>query len=120
MSRHGDAHLTDRGTHIEVPIGAAALAGSACAQIVAEALARFGAKPLLVVSDGPASLVGIGQAYQNGLKLSAILCPRIAIVLGGREPTDADRMIELVARNRGRDVRAFRDLREAKAWLGVD
>lgn len=103
-----------------MPIGAAVLAGPRFADTIADALARFGAKPLLVVCDAPAPVVGVVQAYENGLKLSSIVRSRMAIVLGGREPTESDRMTELVAGNRGRDVRAFRNLSEAKAWLAVE
>jgi hypothetical protein len=45
---------------------------------------------------------------------------RIAIVLNGRQPTDMDRLVELVARNRGADVRFLPDIAAAKTWLRVD
>jgi hypothetical protein len=110
----------DRGTHIEVSIGRAALCGPTLIEMVAAALARFGAKPLLVVCDGPAESVGVVQAYDNGRKLASIMRARVAIVLGGREPTEADRLTDLVAANRGSELRSFADLQAAKAWLAVD
>lgn len=112
--------MIDRGTHIEVVIGPAVLCGSGFIGIVADALARFGAKPLLVVCDGPAQSVGFVQAYDNGLQLSSIVRARIAIALGGREPTDDDRLTDLVAANRGTEVRSFRDVADAKTWLAAD
>lgn len=111
--------MIDRGTHIEVVIAPAALCGPDFIGIVAEALARFGAKPLLVVCEAPAQSVGFVQAYDNGLHLSSIVRARIAIALGGREPTDDDRLTDLVAANRGTQVRSFRDVAAAKAWLAA-
>ena len=112
--------MIDRGTHIEVVIGRAVLCGPGFIDIVVDALARFGAKPLLVVCDAPAESVDFVQAYDNGLKLASRVRTRAAIVLGGRKPTDADRLTDLVAANRGTNVRSFPDVRAAKAWLGVD
>lgn len=112
--------MFDRGTHIEVVIGRAALCRPGFIQLVADAFARFDWKPLLVVCDGPAESIELLQAYDNGLKLASIVRTRIAIVLGGRDPTDADRMTDLAATNRGTRVRSFRDLPAAKAWLAVD
>jgi hypothetical protein len=112
--------LIDRGTHIEVLIGRAVLCGPGFIEIVADALAKFGAKPLLLICDGPAENVGCIQAYDNGLKLASTVRARVAIVLGGREPGDADRLTDLVATNRGKNVRSFRDLAAAKTWLAVD
>jgi hypothetical protein len=112
--------LFDRGTHIEVVIGRAALCRPGVIQLVADAFARFDRKPLLVVCDGPAESIELLQAYDNGLKLASIVRTRIAIVLGGRDPTDADRLTDLAATNRGTRVRSFRDLPAAKAWLAVD
>jgi hypothetical protein len=112
--------VIDRGTHIELVIGPAVLCGPGFIGTVADALRRFGAKPLLVVCDAPAQSVGFTQAYDNGLALSSIMRSRIAIVLGGRAPTDADRLTDLVAGNRGTEVRSFQDLPAAKAWLAVE
>jgi len=112
--------LIDRGTHIEVVIGRAVLCGPGFIDVAVDALARFGAKPLLVVCDGPAESVGSMQAYDNGLKLASTVRVRVAIVLGGRDPTDDDRLTDLAATNRGTQVRSFRDLPEAKTWLAVD
>ena len=74
---------------------------------------------LLVVCEAPAQSVGSVQAYDNGLHLSSIVRARIAIALGGREPTDDDRLTDLVAANRGTQVRSFRDVAAAKAWLAA-
>jgi hypothetical protein len=112
--------LFDRETYIEVVIGRAALCHPGFIQLVADAFAAFGCKPLLLVCEGPAESIKLMQAYDNGLKLASITRARIAIVLGGREPTDADRLTDLAATNRGAPVRSFRDLPEAKAWLSAD
>ena len=90
--------MIDRGTHIELVIGPAVLCGPGFIDIVADALARFAAKALLVVCDGPAEIVGFNQAYDNRVKPSSIVRARIAIVLGGREPTDADRLTHCAIR----------------------
>jgi hypothetical protein len=112
--------VVDRGTHIELVIGPALLCGPGFSDVVLEAVARFAAKPLLVICDGPAKSVGFIAAYENGLKLSALVRARVAIVLGGREPTDTDRLTELVAANRGARVRSFRDRAAATDWLAVN
>ncbi len=107
------------GTHIELQIGGAGLCSPGFIDIVVDAFARFGPKPLLVVCDGAADGDGLIQAYDNGLKLAAVVRGRVAIILGGREPTAAERLTELAAANRGTIVRLFPDLRTAKAWLAV-
>jgi hypothetical protein len=112
--------LFDRGSHIEVVIGGAELCGPRFIRLVDDALASFGRKPLLVVCDAPAERVEYLQAYDNGMKLASIARTRVAIVLGGRDPTDVDRLTDLAATNRGTQVRSFRDLPAAKAWLAVD
>jgi hypothetical protein len=112
--------MIDRGTHIELVIGPSLLCGPGFIDVVLDAVARFAAKPLLVICDGPAERVGFVAAYENGLKLSSLVRARVAIVLGGREPTDTDRLTELVAANRGARVRSFQDRTAAKNWLAVD
>jgi hypothetical protein len=114
------ASVINRGTHIELLIGPALLCGPKFIDVVVDALARFGVKPLLVVCDDLAKSVGFIEAYENGSRLSSLGRVRVAIVLGGREPTEADRFTELVAANRGASVRAFQDLAAAKNWLAVD
>jgi len=111
--------MFDRGTHIEVVIGRAALCRSSFIQLVADALGKFDVKPLLMVCEGPAESIGLFQAYDNGLKLASIMRTRVAIVLNGRDPTQSDRMTDLAATNRGTQVRTFRDLPAAKAWLAI-
>jgi hypothetical protein len=110
----------DHGAYIELAIGPAELGGPGFIGHVSDALTRFGAKPLLVVCDAPAESVGLVQAHDNGLQLARLARARVAIVLGGREPTDADRLTEMAAANRGSEVRSFRELADAKAWLAVD
>lgn len=112
--------LFDRGTHIEVVVGRGALCRPGLIQPVADALARFGRKPLLVVCDGPAESIEMLQAYDNGLKFASTVRTRIAIVLGGRDPTDADRLTDLAATNRGTQVCSFREVQAAKVWLAVN
>lgn len=112
--------LFDRGCYIEVVIGRAALSRPGLIQVLADAFAGFGRKPLLLVCDGPAESIELFQAYNNGLALASIARTRVAIALGGREPTDADRLIDDAATNRGAQVRSFRDLPEARAWLSAD
>ena len=112
--------LIDRGTHIELEIGGAGVCSPGFIDTVVDALARFGPKPLVVVCRGAGESDGLIQAYDNGLKLASIARGRVAIVLGGREPTAAERLTELAAANRGTAVRSFPDLPTAKAWLAVD
>jgi len=112
--------VIDCGTHIELVIGPALLRGPGFIDVVLDAVARFAGKPLLMICDGPAESVGFIEAYENGLNLSSLVRARVAIVLGGREPTDTDRLTELVAANRGARVRLFRDRTAAKSWLAVD
>ena len=109
--------MFDRGSHIEVVIASAALCHPHFSRSISEAFAKFGRKPILVVCDGPAQNLELMQAYDNGLRLASIASARIAIVLGGREPTEADRLTDLAATNRGTPVRSFRDIPAAKAWL---
>ena len=112
--------MIDRGTHIELEIGGAGLCSPGFIDIVVDALGRFGPKPLLLVCQGAGKSDGLMLAYDNGVKLASIAQVRVAIVRGGREPTEAERLTELAAANRGTTVRSFPDLRTAKAWLAVD
>jgi hypothetical protein len=112
--------VIDRGTHIELEIGGAGLCSPGFIGIIVDALARFGPKPLLVVCHGAVEGDGLIQAYDNGLKLASIARVRVATVLGGREPTQAERLAEVAAANRGTALRLFPDLQTAKAWLAVD
>ena len=112
--------MIDRGKYIEVVIGAAVLRGPDFVEVLVSALDRFGAKPLLVLCDSPAGNVGTMEAYSTGVELASRVRSRVAIVLGGREPTELDRLTDLVAGNRGGEVRSFRDLPAARKWLMVD
>jgi hypothetical protein len=112
--------VVDRGKYIEVMVGRAVLRAPDFVDVLVNALARFGAKPLLFICDGPADSVGTVEAYTNGLELASRVRSRVAIVLGGREPTEVDRLIHLVARNRGAEVRLFATPPAAKTWLTVD
>jgi hypothetical protein len=112
--------LVDRGTHIEVVIARAVLCAPAFVDTVCAAFVRFGAKPLLVVCDGAAESKGLLEAYDIGVKLASVVRARVAIVLEGQAPTDAERLTAVTASNRGRELRSFRDRPAAKAWLAVD
>jgi hypothetical protein len=111
---------SDHRGYIEILIAARRLQGPDFVDLLLGARSKFGAKPLLVVCNGPAHGAGIAQAFRNGVELANRLRARIAIVLNGRQPTDMDRLVELVARNRGADVRFLPDIAAAKTWLRVD
>ena len=112
--------ITDRGTHVEVLIGVAALCGPGFVELLASVRAQHGVKALLVVCEDPSHHVSVKDAYRIGVEISSRLpLQRVAIALRGRKSSEAERFTELVAANRGADVRYFDDLPAAKAWLGV-
>ena len=114
------AHAEDRGSHIEVSLDASEFAELSFVDMLVAATRRFGTKPILVICDDPTEAVNMTDAYKVGVELSAQLpFRRIAIALRGRKSSSADRFTELVAENRGAEVRYFESVQLAKAWLGV-
>ena len=110
--------ITDRGSHIEVHTAPAMLCGEGFVDVLARASTRFGSKPILVVCDDPRSEVLLEDAYRIGIEIATRLpARRVAIALRGRGASETDRFIELVAANRGTDVRYFEDLTTARRWL---
>jgi hypothetical protein len=115
-----DPIISDRGSHLEVLIGAGALCEAGFVDLLVRARTRFGAKPVLVVCEDPAAHVRLEDAYRIGIDLSERLPrQRVAIALRGRKSAEAERFTELVAANRGAELRYFDDVPAAKAWLGV-
>jgi len=112
--------VTDRGSHIEVLIGAGTLRRADFIDFLARTATRWGAKPMLVVCDDPHYEVSAEEAYRVGVEFSRQLpFNRIAIALRGRKSTELDRFTEFVAANRGARVQYFDDEPAARAWLGV-
>jgi hypothetical protein len=108
----------DHGSHIEVSLAARHFEATRLSDALSAASNRFGRKPMLVVCDDPNESVNMAQAYNVGVDLSVqIPFNRIAIVLTGRKSTGADRFTELVAENRGAEVRYFEDIYLARMWL---
>jgi hypothetical protein len=118
--QHDDSRpqVYDRGSHIEIALSARDLVQSSFVEILAAASKRFGPKPLLVICDDPTETIDMTQAYRIGVELSTELpLRRIAIALTGRKSSSANRFTELVAENRGAQVRYFESLEPARAWL---
>ena len=112
--------ITDRGSHLEVLIAVAALCGAGFVDFLASVRAQYGAKPLLVICEDPTAHVSVKDAYRIGVEIAGRLpLQRVAIALRGRKASEAERFTELVAANRGADVRYFDNVPAAKAWLGV-
>lgn len=113
-----EPEITDHGSYLEVLTAAARLRGEGFVDVLARASARFGAKPILVVCDDPRADVSLEDAYRVGTDIATRLgARRVAIVLRGRRASEADHFIELVAANRGIDVRHFEDVAAARRWL---
>ena len=113
-----EPEITDRGSHLEVLTAAAKLRGEGFVDVLARASARFGIKPILVVCDDPHADVRLEDAYRVGIDIATRLrARRVAIALRGRRPSEADHFVELVAANRGSDVRYFEDVAAARGWL---
>ena len=113
-----EPEITDRGSHLEVLTAAARLRGEGFVDVLARASARYGTKPILVVCDDPHADVGLEDAYRVGVDIATRLrTRRVAIALRGRRPSEAEQFIELVAANRGTDVRYFADVAAARLWL---
>jgi hypothetical protein len=113
-----EPEITDRGSHVEVHTAPAMLCGEGFVDVLVRAAARFGARPILVVCDDPRGEVSLEDAYRIGIEIGArVAGRRVAIALRGRRTSEADRFIELVAANRGTDVRYFDDVTTARRWL---
>jgi hypothetical protein len=113
-----EPEITDRGAYLEVLTAAAKLRGEGFVDVLARASMRFGIKPILVVCDDPDADVRLEDAYRVGIDIATRLhARRVAIALRGRRPSEAEHFIELVAANRGTDVRYFADGAAARLWL---
>jgi hypothetical protein len=113
-----DTEISDRGNHLEVVTAAATLRGEGFVEVLARASARYGLKPILVVCDDFHSDVSVDDAYRIGIEIGTRFpAQRVAIALRGRRASEADRFIELVAGNRGTDVRYFESVPAARRWL---
>ena len=113
-----EPEITDRGSHLEVLTAPARLRGEGFVDLLARASARYGVKPILVVCDDPYRDVSLKDAYRVGTDIGARLSgQRVAIALRGHRASEAERFIELVAANRGTDVRYFEDVTTARRWL---
>ena len=109
--------VANRERHTEVLIGPGKLSESAYADLVGHIRAAA-AKPLLLVWETSCQDVDFLQSFKMGMALAGLKAP-IAIVFGRGEINEADRFTELVARNRGAQVRTCEDVPSAKAWLGI-
>jgi hypothetical protein len=113
-----ESEITDRGSYLEVFTAAAKLRSEGFVDVLARASARFGIKPILLVCDDPHGEVRLEDAYRVGIDIATRLrARRVAIALRGRRASEADRFVELVAANRGSDVRYFEDVVAARLWL---
>jgi|SRR3954463_3633755 hypothetical protein len=114
------AHIDDRGTHLEVSLAAHGFGQPNFVDVLVAARERFGMKPILVVCTDPEDAIGTARAYEVGVEMSAKLpLARIAIALTRRKTSSAEHFTELVAQNRGATVRYFDSVELAKSWLGV-
>ena len=112
--------IEDRGSHLEVSLSASGFGHASFDDVLAAVSKLYGAKPILLICDDTSDVIGTGRAYDIGVELSMKLpLGRIAIALTGRKSSTADRFTELVAENRGAQVRYFESVERAKAWLGV-
>ena len=118
MNDRASIQVLNRGSFTQVLIGPGKLAESAYADLVAH-LRAAAAKPLVVVWEASCEDVDFLQTFKMGSALAGVTGP-IAIVFGRRDIKEADRFTELVARNRGAQVRTCEDVPSARAWLGVD
>jgi hypothetical protein len=115
-----EPRIEDRGSHLEVSLSAQGFGETSFVDVLAAAVKRFGAKPILVICDDPGHAIATTRAYDVGVELSGKLpLSRIAIALTRRKSSAVDRFTELVAENRGTDVRYFESVEQARSWLGV-
>ena len=110
--------VLNRGAYVEVLIGPGKIPDSAYADLVAHGRAAA-ARPLLVVWEVSDEEGDFLQTFRMGLALADLNGP-VAMVFGRRDAMVGARFTELVARNRGAQVRICDDVPSAKAWLGVD
>jgi len=112
--------IEDRGSHLEISLSASGFGHVSFVDVLAAASRLYGAKPILLICNDSSDIIGAGRAYDIGVELSMKLpLGRVAIALTGRKSSTADRFTELVAENRGAQVRYFESVERAKAWLGV-
>jgi hypothetical protein len=115
-----ETNIIDRGSHIEVHIGAGTLRRADIVDFLGGVARRFGAKPMLVVCDDPRHEVSLEEAYRIGVQFAEQLpFQRVAVALRGRKSTELERFTEFVAANRGARVHYFDDEPAARAWLAV-
>ena len=117
---HGTSliRVVDRGSYAQVVIAPGKLPAWAYADLVVHIRAAP-VKPLLVIWETSPEDLDFLQAFNMGMALAGVAA-RIAIVFGRGYINETDRFTELVARNRGAQVRTCDDVPSAKAWLGVD
>jgi hypothetical protein len=110
--------ILDCGAYIEILIGAPKLRNTDFIEVLLRGRAMFGAKPILVICDDPGGDVNLNDAYRVGVDIAMRLpSQRVAIALRGRHASDAERFTELVAANRGLDLRYFDDVANAREWV---
>lgn len=71
-------------------------------------------------SDCELGLADVFEVVQFMVEHRRAFFRKIALLAGGETELDKARFMELCARNRGLQVRAFSELPEAKAWLAPD
>jgi hypothetical protein len=90
-----------------------------CAEIMNEAR-RIGATRILVELTQKVALSGVSQFHMINKMPSVGVTPKHRIALVHHTPGiyEASDMIDIVAGNRGLNVKSFRDVDAALAWLG--
>lgn len=112
--------IAERGSHIEVKIDLPCLRGADFLDILTRATDRFGQKPVLVLCDDLRREMSLDDAYRIGVEVATRFpVQKIAIVVRGRDISDAEHFTELVAANRGASVRWFQHASAARSWLGI-
>jgi len=112
--------IADRGSHIEVEIGLSKLRGGEFVDVLAYASERFGRKPILVLCDDHQREMDLQEGYRIGVEVAKRFpMQAVAIVLRGRHASEAEHFTELVAANRGGQVRYFQDVASALSWLSA-
>lgn len=115
-----DATISDRGSYIEVDIALPNLCGAGFFDVLARTTDRFGFKPFLVLCDDPRQELMLDDAYRIGVDVARRFPEQaVAIVLRGRRTSEVDHFTELVAANRGAQVRYFQEAATARSWLAA-